>query len=61
MKSHYRFTILAVFVLAAAQFALATPLDDYVAKPDANYTYSLVKTVDGPGYTAYIIDMTSQK
>jgi PhoPQ-activated pathogenicity-related protein len=61
MKSHYRFTVLAVFVLAAAQFALATPLDDYVAKPDDNYTYSLVKTVDGPGYTAYIIDMTSQK
>jgi PhoPQ-activated pathogenicity-related protein len=61
MKSHYRLTFLAVFVLTAAQFALATPLDDYVAKPDTNYTYSLVKTVDGPGYTAYIIDMTSQK
>jgi PhoPQ-activated pathogenicity-related protein len=61
MKSHYRFTILAVFVLAATQFAVGTPLDDYVAKPDANYTYSLVNTVDGPGYTAYIIDMTSQK
>jgi PhoPQ-activated pathogenicity-related protein len=61
MKSHYRLTFLAVFVLTAAQFALATPLDDYVAKPDDNYTYSLVKTVDGPGYTAYIIDMTSQK
>jgi PhoPQ-activated pathogenicity-related protein len=61
MKSHYRFTVLAVFVLAAAQFAVATPLDDYVAKPDDSYTYSLVKAVDGPGYTAYIIDMTSQK
>jgi len=60
MKSHYRFTILAVLVLAAAQFASGTPLDDYVAKPDNSYTYSLVKTAEGPGYTAYILDMTSQ-
>jgi PhoPQ-activated pathogenicity-related protein len=60
MKSHYRFTVLAVFVLAAAPLALGTPLDDYVAKPDDSYTYSLVKTVDNPSYTAYIIDMTSQ-
>ena len=60
MKSHYRLTILAVLVLAAAQFASGTPLDDYVAKPDNSYTYSLVKTDEGPGYTAYILDMTSQ-
>ena len=60
MKSHYRFTILAVLILAAAQFASGTPLDDYVAKADDSYTYSLVKTDAGPGYTAYILDMTSQ-
>ena len=60
MKSHYRFTVLAVLVLAAAQFASGTPLDDYVAKPDESYTYSVVKTVSGLGYTAYILDMTSQ-
>ena len=60
MKSHYRFTILAVLILAAAQFASGTPLDDYVAKPDDSYAYSVIKTVDGPGYTAYILDMTSQ-
>ncbi len=60
MKSHYRFTILAVLVLAAAQFASGTPLDDYVAKLDDSYTYSVVKTVSNPAYTAYILDMTSQ-
>ncbi len=37
-----------------------TALDDYVAKPDPSYTYSLANTVKGEGYTAYMIDMTSQ-
>ena len=60
MKSHYYSTILVVLVLAAAQLASGTPLDDYVAKADDSYTYSVVKTVSGLGYTAYILDMTSQ-
>ncbi len=60
MKSRYYRTFLALLVLAAAQFASGTPLDDYVAKPDDSYTYSIVKTVSGIGYTAYILDMTSQ-
>jgi len=60
MKSRNYSTILVVLVLAAAQFALGTPLDDYIAKPDDSYTYSVVKTDAGPGYTAYILDMTSQ-
>jgi len=60
MKSRYYCTFLAVLVLAAAQLASGTPLDDYVAKADDSYTYSVVKTDVGPGYTAYILDMTSQ-
>jgi len=60
MKSHHYLTILALLVLAAAQLATGTPLDDYVSAPDDSYTYSVVKTADGPGYTAYILDMTSQ-
>ena len=60
MKSHYRFTFLAVLVLAVAQLTSGTPLDDYVEAPDESYTYSVVKTVSGPGYNAYILDMTSQ-
>ena len=60
MKSRYYSAILVVLVLAAAQFASGTPLDDYIAKADNSYTYSVVKTVARPGYTAYILDMTSQ-
>jgi len=32
-----------LLVLFLASLATATPLDDYVAKPDASYTYSLVR------------------
>jgi len=38
----------------------ATPLDDYVAAPDASYKYSVLKTIEGAGFKAYIVDMTSQ-
>jgi len=37
-----------------------TALDRYVAAPDSNYSYKLVDTIKGPGYTAYVLDMTSQ-
>jgi len=37
-----------------------TALDRYVATPDPNYKYELVKTVQGPGYTVFVVDMTSQ-
>ena len=51
---------MAVLVFAAAPLAVGTPLDDYVAAPDSSYRYSVVKTVSGTGYTAYILEMTSQ-
>ncbi len=38
-----------------------TALDRYVAAPDTNYTWRLVKTVDGPQYKTYVIDMISQR
>ncbi len=47
-------------VLLAAVWAAATPLDDYVAKPDPSYEYSLVRTVDHPQGKVYVIDMKSQ-
>lgn len=37
-----------------------TALDDYVAKPDPSFTFKLVNTIEGDGFTAYVIDMTSQ-
>ena len=60
MKSRNYFAILVLLVLTSAQISLATPLDDYVAAPDTSYTYTVVNTVKGLGYTAYILDMKSQ-
>src|SRR5689334_20328221 len=39
----------------------STPLDRYVAAPDDNYKYQVVSTIPGKGYTAYVVDLTSQK
>ncbi|MBW8041779.1 MAG: PhoPQ-activated pathogenicity [Planctomycetes bacterium] len=60
MKSNRYFLVLAVLVFAAPQLVLATALDDYVKAPDASYKYNLAETIEGKGYTAYVIDMTSQ-
>jgi PhoPQ-activated pathogenicity-related protein len=60
MKSRNCFAILVLLVLTIAQITIATPLDDYVAAPDASYKYTVVSSVKGLGYTAYILDMTSQ-
>jgi PhoPQ-activated pathogenicity-related protein len=37
-----------------------TALDDYVAKPDRAYSWKLVKTIPGDGYTTFVVDMKSQ-
>ncbi len=37
-----------------------TALDQYVAKPDASYTWSVVETVREPGLTTFIVDLKSQ-
>lgn len=37
-----------------------TALDKYVAKPDTNYSYKLVKTAPEAGFTTHVIEMTSQ-
>ena len=37
-----------------------TDLDRYVAKPDASYSWKVVKTVREPGLTTFLIDMKSQ-
>ena len=52
---------LAVSVVAwPSASAEENPLDRYVAKPDPAYEYRLLSTDKGRGYTAYIIEMTSQ-
>jgi PhoPQ-activated pathogenicity-related protein len=37
-----------------------TALDLYIAKPDPSYSWKLVDTVPGTGYTTYVLAMTSQ-
>ena len=39
----------------------ATPLDDYVNKPDSNYKWFLVKAYSMTGYSVYVLNVTSQK
>ncbi len=52
----------ACAVLFTAQAASKqTALDRYIAKPDSNYKWELVNTMEGKGYKAYVLDMTSQK
>jgi PhoPQ-activated pathogenicity-related protein len=48
--------VATVRVLAGHQ----TALDRYVAAPDTNYSYRLVNTIPGEGYTTFVLDMTSQ-
>lgn len=37
-----------------------TPLDAYIAKPEAVYGWKLNSTIPGDGYTAYVLELTSQ-
>jgi PhoPQ-activated pathogenicity-related protein len=37
-----------------------TALDRYVAVPDTNYSFSLVKTIPGQGQTTFVLEMISQ-
>jgi PhoPQ-activated pathogenicity-related protein len=37
-----------------------TPLDAYIAKPEPAYGWKLVSSIPGDGYTAYVLELTSQ-
>lgn len=49
----------AVFAVLPA-LAADTALDRYIKQPDPTYSYRLVDTVKGDGFTSYIVEMTSQ-
>jgi len=52
---------LAVLVLTGfVPSAAGSALDDYIAEPDTSYRWSEVCTINGSGYKAYVLDMTSQ-
>ncbi|HEU4391568.1 MAG TPA: PhoPQ-activated pathogenicity-related family protein [Blastocatellia bacterium] len=38
-----------------------TALDRYVFKPDSNFSYNLVNTIRSAGYTAFVLELTSQQ
>jgi PhoPQ-activated pathogenicity-related protein len=46
--------------LSTAPGAARTALDRYIDAPDSNYRYQLAATIPGEGYTAFVLDMTSQ-
>ena len=38
-----------------------TAVDRYVREPDENYRYCIFQTIDGDGYTTYVLEMISQQ
>ena len=59
MRAQSKLPVVLLILLMTA-IAVATPLDDYIAKPDPSYTYSVVQTIENPLGKVYIIDMKSQ-
>jgi len=59
-----RFRLILPLALAAALTLAAaskeTALDRYVHAPDSSFKFELVKTIQGEGYKAYVLDLTSQ-
>lgn len=51
----------AAIALHAQPKAKLTALDRYVAAPDPNFKWEVVSTIEGKGFKAYVLDMTSQK
>jgi PhoPQ-activated pathogenicity-related protein len=53
---------LACAIAAVCQAAgqKQTALDRYVAAPDPSYRYELANKIEGKGFTAHVLDMTSQ-
>jgi len=45
----------------AANGLRLTALDHYVNTPDSNYRYEVINTVEGDGYTTFILEMISQQ
>jgi PhoPQ-activated pathogenicity-related protein len=56
------FSAVALLASSVDRTRLSSPtaLDRYVAAPDTNFTWHLVNSVRGEGYTTYIVDMISQ-
>ncbi|MBL8210105.1 MAG: PhoPQ-activated pathogenicity-related family protein [Bryobacterales bacterium] len=53
-------TLLILTLALLPAFGAETALDRYVKTPDPNYKYQVVSKLPGKGFTAYVVDMTSQ-
>jgi PhoPQ-activated pathogenicity-related protein len=51
---------LLALAAASAGSTSQTALDRYIAAPDASFSWNLLSTVPGTGYTGYVLEMTSQ-
>src|SRR5439155_11920836 len=61
-RMHWLTGLVVVVVLFAAHSLQAgeTALDRYVAKPDATYSWKVVRTAEGNSLTQFVIDLKSQ-
>ncbi len=54
------FLLLVTFIGVPPAVAITpTALDNYIAEPHPGFAYTLVNTINGANYTAYVYDMTS--
>ena len=51
---------LFAIALSLAAASKETALDRYIKAPDASFKYELANTIKGEGYTAFVLDLTSQ-
>src|SRR5580704_15397958 len=58
--AHFALLAVCVSFVAASPGDERTALDEYVAKPDPVYGYTLVDSIKGDGITTYVLEMTSQ-
>jgi PhoPQ-activated pathogenicity-related protein len=60
-RLHASFVLCALALPTSAHpLPKTTPLDNYLAKPDPTYSWKLVKTIPGDGYTSYVLALNSQ-
>src|SRR5215471_11380943 len=50
----------AVALLPSSSAAQQTALDRYIQKPDASYSWKLIKTTNGQGSKTFVLELTSQ-
>lgn len=61
----FRFLVLALIVpfpaLAQPAPETKTPLDEYIARPDPAYAWTVARRLPGEGVTTFVLEMTSQR